>query len=153
MPACARFAMYYKVDGAMYRMVYAPYGRTGVYMLQDYCRGLRIGTSGQEIGDLVATLESLPPHHPLVTLLRESRDAGNADALADALLNPNKSHAYHDLILVLSAEDKRLFDAVDGRRSIADIAERASGDHRRVRALVEKLWWYDQVVFDTSRAG
>jgi hypothetical protein len=92
MPACARFAMYYKVDGAMYRMVYAPYGRTGVYMLQDYCRGLGIGTSGQEIGDLVATLESLPPHHPLVTLLRGSRDAGNADALADALLNPNKSH-------------------------------------------------------------
>jgi SAM-dependent methyltransferase len=109
-----------KVDGAMYWMVYAPYGRTGVYILQDYCRGLGIGTSDREIGELVATLESLPPHHPLVTLLGGSRDAGNTDALADALLNPNKSHAYHDLILVLSAEDKRLFDAVDGRRSIAD---------------------------------
>jgi hypothetical protein len=65
----------------------------------------------------------------------------------------NKSHAYHDLILLLSAEDERLFDAVDGRRNIADIAERASGDHRRVRALFEKLWWYDQVVFDASHAG
>jgi hypothetical protein len=60
--------------------------------------------------------------------------------------------AYHDLILVLSAEDKRLFDAIDGRRSIANIAERASGDHHRVRALFEKLWWDDQVVFDTSHA-
>ena len=29
----------------MYLMVYAPYGRAGVYMLQDYCRRLGIGTS------------------------------------------------------------------------------------------------------------
>ena len=42
----------------------------------------------QEINDLVATLGSLPQQHPLVTLLRGSRDAQNADALADALLNP-----------------------------------------------------------------
>ena len=41
------------------------------------------GTSDQEIGELVATLGSLPPHHPLVTLLRGSHDAGSADALAD----------------------------------------------------------------------
>src|SRR6266436_8281556 len=27
-----------KPDGAMHLMVYAPYGRTGVYMLQDFCR-------------------------------------------------------------------------------------------------------------------
>src|SRR5687768_16175412 len=32
-------------DGAMYLMVYAPYGRTGVYMMQEYCRRLGIGTS------------------------------------------------------------------------------------------------------------
>ncbi len=41
-----------KPDGAMYLMVYAPYGRTGVYMLQDYCRRLGIGTSEREIDDL-----------------------------------------------------------------------------------------------------
>ena len=40
--------------GAMYLMVYAPYGRTGVYMLQDYCRRLGIGTSEQEISELMA---------------------------------------------------------------------------------------------------
>lgn len=33
-----------KPDGAMYLMVYAPYGRTGVYMIQEYCRRLGIGT-------------------------------------------------------------------------------------------------------------
>ena len=59
-----------------------------VRMLQDYCRRLGIGTSAQEIGDLTAVLKALPQQHPLVMLLRGSRDAANADALADALLNP-----------------------------------------------------------------
>jgi SAM-dependent methyltransferase len=259
-----------KLGGAMYLMVYAPYGRTGVYMLQEYCRRLGIGTSQQDIRDLVATLEPLSPHHPLAPLLRGSRDAGNADALADALLNPrdrsysvpqlfdylernglslrrwywqgpylpqcgaiaatpharrlvalpereqyaamelwrgtmashslivyasdseqrgagvdfadqerwnkyvpirlpwtqlvqerlpagaagvllNRSHPFHDLILVLDAPDRRLFEAIDGRRSIAEIAGgsgRTAGD--RARRLFERLWGYDQVVFDAS---
>ena len=37
-----------KPDGALYLMVYAPFGRAGVYMLQDYCRQLGIGTSEHE---------------------------------------------------------------------------------------------------------
>jgi len=259
-----------KPDGAMSLMVYAPYGRAGVYMLQEYCRGLGIGTSDQEIEDLVATLECLPQSHPLVPLLRGSRDARNADALADTLLNPrdrsysvaqlfdfiersgltmtrwfwqapylphcgaiaatphanrltalperqqyalmelwrgtmsshslivhrsdanegdvavrldqegwlryvplrlpwtqlvqerspagaagallNRSHPYHDLILVLSAAEKRLFEAIDGHRSVAEIADHAPGMERGLaRTLFERLWWYDQVVFDTSK--
>ena len=35
-------------DGAISLMVYAPYGRSGIYMFQDYCRRLGIGTSAQE---------------------------------------------------------------------------------------------------------
>jgi SAM-dependent methyltransferase len=256
-------------EGAMYLMVYAPYGRAGVYMLQEYCRRLGIGTSDQEIHDLVATLEGLPQNHPLVSLLRGSRDARNADALADALLNPrdrsysvpqlfdfierngltlgrwywqapylpqcgaiattphakrlaalsereqyaavelwrgtmaahstvvyrsdakegdarirfdderwmryvpvrlpwtqrvqerlpagaagvllNRSHPYTDLILVISAQEKRLFEAIDARRSIAEILDHSrESDRGRARGLFEKLWWYDQVVFDAS---
>ena len=34
-----------KPDGAIYLMVYAPYGRTGIYMLQEYCRTLGVGRS------------------------------------------------------------------------------------------------------------
>jgi SAM-dependent methyltransferase len=253
--------------GAMYLMVYAPYGRAGVYMLQEYCRKLGIGTSEQEIRDLVATLEPLPQHHPLAPLLRGSRDARNPDALADALLNPrdraysvpqlfdylgrngltlgrwywqapylpqcgaiagtphagrlaalperdryaamelwrgtmpshsaiayaddspggsidfsdegrwpgyvpvrlpwtqlvqerlpagaaavllNRSHPFHDLILILDAEDQRLFEGIDGRRSIAEIAGGTRAWHDRVRRLFQRLWWYDQVVFDAS---
>jgi SAM-dependent methyltransferase len=259
-------------DGAIYLMVYAPYGRAGVYMLQDYCRRLGLGTSDREIRDLVTTLEALPQSHPLVTLLHGSRDAHNPDALADALLNPrdrsysvpqlfalldrngltfgrwywqapylphcgaiaatphatplaalperdqyaamelwrgtmsshsavvyrsdasesdvrprlggerwlehvphrlpwtrlvqerlpsgaagvllNGSHSYHDLVLILGADDRQLFEGIDGRRSIAEIAGRARGaGSGRVRTLFETLWRYDQVVFDASNAA
>lgn len=75
-------------DGAMHLMVYAAYGRIGVYMLQEYCRRLGIGHSGKEIRDLAATLTALPRHHPLARLLGESPDFQRSDALADALLNP-----------------------------------------------------------------
>jgi SAM-dependent methyltransferase len=77
-----------KPDGAIYLMVYAPYGRAGVYMVQEYCRRLDIGTSKQEIADLLTLVKALPPEHPLTALLRGSHDSLNADALADALLNP-----------------------------------------------------------------
>jgi SAM-dependent methyltransferase len=256
-------------DGAMYLMVYAPYGRTGVYLLQDYCRRLGIGLSMKDINELAAVVEALPPQHPLVALLRSSRDRLDANALADALLNPrersysvpqlfeflernglmlarwywqapylpqcgsiaatshakrlaelpegeryaamelwrgtiaahsiiacrsdvsrgkaglmfnddrwpgyvplrlphtmcveerlpagaagvllNRSHPFHDLVLVIDGQQKRMFDAIDGRRSIGEIAEYA-GITRSSGADVffEKLWRYDQVVFNTS---
>ena len=50
-------------EGAMYLMLYAPYGRTGVHMLQEYCRKVGIGTSPQETHDLTIALKELPPHH------------------------------------------------------------------------------------------
>jgi SAM-dependent methyltransferase len=258
-------------NGALYLMVYAPYGRTGVYMLQDYCRRLGIEISEREIDDLVAVVKTLPQSHPLVALLRGSRDAQSGDALADALLNPrdrsysvpqlfdlidrsgltfgrwywqapyfpqcgaigatphasrlaalsdreryaamelwrgamtchsavvhqndasadganvrfdtdswlryvpirlpwtqmilerlpagaagvllNRSHPFHDLILVLDAQEKQMFDAVDGCRSIVEIVDGA--DHAQVmraRILFQKLYSYDQVVFDASMA-
>jgi SAM-dependent methyltransferase len=259
-----------KPGGAMYLMVYAPYGRTGVYMVQEYCRRLGVGTSERDIRELVATLEPLSQHHPLAPLLRASRDARDTDALADALLNPrdrsysvpdlfdyldrngltvgrwywqapylpqcgaiaatphagrlaalpereryaamelwrgtmathsiivhagdaaqdgqrvefsdeerwhsyvpvprpwtqliqerlpagaagvllNRSHPFHDLLLVLDPEDRRLFAAMDGHRSIAEITAavpRAGLD--RARLLFQRLWWYDQVVFDAA---
>ena len=80
-------------DGAMSLMVYAPYGRSGIYMFQDYCRRLGIGTSARELSDLRAVLTALPQHHPLANVLRSSRDSTNTDALADALLNP-RDRAY-----------------------------------------------------------
>ena len=253
--------------GAMHLMVYAPYGRSGVYLLQDYCRRLGIGTSSQEIRDLAASLSALPPDHPLVPLLRNSPDFRQEAALADALLHPqdraysvpqlfdfvhqaglqfgrwvrqaaylpqcgalaasphlplllrlpveeqyaavelfrgtmlrhsavvyrddrpgdiqhvrfdedawlgyvpirtpeticvqerlpagaaavliNRSHTYTDLYLPVNAQEKKLFDAIDGERSIGEIADR-HGQHDSARVFFERLWWYDQVVFDAS---
>src|SRR5262245_31522575 len=77
-----------KPDGAMHLMVYAPYGRTGIYMLQEFCRRIGIQANDEEIQDLIAALTALPPGHPLEHLLREAPDFRQKAALADALLNP-----------------------------------------------------------------
>jgi SAM-dependent methyltransferase len=77
-----------KPDGAMHLMVYAPYGRTGIYMLQEFCRRLGIHASDAEIRDLIGALGMLPPGHPLENLLRQAPDFRHEAALADALLHP-----------------------------------------------------------------
>jgi SAM-dependent methyltransferase len=74
--------------GAMHLMVYAPYGRTGVYMLQEYCRRLGIGSSAEELSALVVSLRSLPQDHPFAALLRHAPDLQHPAGLADALLHP-----------------------------------------------------------------
>ena len=256
-----------KPDGAMYLMLYAPYGRAGVYMLQEYCRRLGVGTSEQDINELSATLQALPQHHPLVSMLRGAREALDAQALVDALLNPrdrtysvpqlfdfvegndlsftrwywqapysprcgaiastphaermfmlpereqytamellrglmgnhdfvvhqkgdessvrfddesylnyvpirrpwttlvqerlppgtagvllNQAHLYPDLFLMIDVLEKRLFEAIDNRRSIGEIAAADEEASWKARGFFEKLWWYDQVVFDTSKS-
>jgi SAM-dependent methyltransferase len=75
-------------DGAMHLMVYAPYGRTGIYMLQEFCKRIGISPTDEGIRDLVSTLRALPPGHPLENLLREAPDFRHEAALADALLHP-----------------------------------------------------------------
>jgi len=255
-------------EGAMYLMLYAPYGRTGVSMIQEYCRRLGLSTSRQDVSELTAVLKAMPQHHPLLAMLRGSRDAANADALIDALLNPrdrtysvpqlldlldrndltlarwywqaayspycgaiadtphvhklaalpereqyaemelwrglmtnhdfiayrndagnenakinftdenylryvpirrpwticvqdrlppgaagallNQTHLFDDLFLFIDAQEKQLFDAIDGRRSIAEIIAHVGGAESRASQFFDKLWWYDQVVFDTS---
>ena len=77
-----------KPDGAMHLMVYAPYGRAGIYMMQEFCRRIGIDANDEDIRDLIATLTAMPPGHPLENLLRESPDFRQEPALADALLNP-----------------------------------------------------------------
>lgn len=252
-------------DGVMYLMLYAPYGRTGVYMFQDYCRRLGIGTSQQEINDLTMTLRHLSQHHPLVLMMRGSRDGLDANALVDAVLNPrdrtysvpqlfefverngmkfarwywqapylphcgsiadtphvsrlaalseldqytqmelfrglmtnhdfivqqndaknpsfdgeqylqyvpirrtwtmcaqdqlppgavgvllNRTHLFDDLFLPVNEAEKQMYDAIDGQRSISEIIETVKYSSPLARDFFEKLWCYDQVVFDMSR--
>ena len=77
-----------KPGGAMHIMVYAPYGRTGIYMLQEYCRRVGVRATDEGIRDLILSLRALPPGHPLEYLLRETPDFRHEAGLADALLHP-----------------------------------------------------------------
>jgi len=251
--------------GAMHLMVYAPHGRTGVYMLQEFCRRVGVAATDDGIRELLETLGALPPGHPLTILLREAPDFRQPAALADALLHPqdraysvpqlfgliagagltfgrwiwqahysphcgvvariphaarlaqlpwaeqhaavelfrgtmlrhsavlyrddgaraarqasfagdawqryvpirmpdtvcveenlprgaaavliNRNHSYRDIYLPIDAREKAWFDAIDGRRTIADIAH-ARDAQEEARVLFERLYWHDQVVFD-----
>jgi len=259
-----------KPDGAMNLMVYAPYGRDGVYMMQEYCRRLGVGTSQEEIRDLMTVLRSLPEHHPLLATQGGSREFPNADALADAVLNPrdrsysvsqlydfvesnglklsrwywqaaylpqcgamsgtphasklaalsereqyiemelwrgrmanhsfvahrddrksngakigfndkrylqyvpvrlpwtmcvteglppgaagalvNQTHTFDDLYVLVNKQEKQLFEAIDGRRSVSETVETLPASALLAREFFEKLWCYDQIVFDASKA-
>lgn len=88
--------------GAITLMVYAPYGRTGVYLIQDYCRRLGVTTEPADVAALVDTLREIPSEHPISRLLRNSRDLLDDDALADALLNPrDRAYSVPELLELL----------------------------------------------------
>ncbi|MEO1061425.1 MAG: class I SAM-dependent methyltransferase [Actinomycetota bacterium] len=90
--------------GALLLMVYGSAGRVGIAMLREYCRRLEIRPTAQELADLVATLGELPVGHPLSHLLRTARDFRDADALADALLNPReRSYSVPELLGLVEA--------------------------------------------------
>jgi hypothetical protein len=56
------------------------------------------------------------------------------------------------LFLPIGAEEKLMFDAIDGRRNIAEIIEQTKQSAAAAQVFFEKLWWYDQVVFDNSQS-
>ena len=263
-----------KPDAAMHLMVYAPYGRAGIYMLQEFCRRLGIGATDEGIRDLIAALRALPPGHPLEHILHEAPDFRQEAALADALLHPqdraysvpqlfdfiengrltfgrwvkqapysprcgvmahipqalqmahlpleeqyaaaelfrgtlvrhsvivyrndrhgdthpisfagnaclryvpirmsdtivvqerlpagaeavliNRTHSFRDIFMAVNPAEKRLFDAVDGNRTIDEILKRTvtsteRSDREMACTFFERLWWHDQVVFHASQ--
>jgi hypothetical protein len=67
----------------------------------------------------------------------------------------NRSHTFTDLILTVDAFEDQLLDAIDGNRTLAEILQFTAQDgdgNRRALRFFERLWQYDQVVFDASRA-
>jgi SAM-dependent methyltransferase len=263
-----------KPQGAMRLMVYAPYGRAGIYMMQEYCRLLGIGTSKKDLHDLGAMLEVLPADYPNSALLRQAKEFRDLEAIADALLHPldraysvpelyawlgrcgmafgrwteqapylaqcgavarsphavrlaslppaeqhaavelfrgtmvshsliayrndrsedtqpitftgdrwreyvpiklpwtvsvrerlppgsvavliNRSHRFTDLILTVAPSEDKLLRAIDGKRTLAEVLQicgHGSSGGDRALGFFERLWQYDQVVFDASRAN
>ncbi len=260
--------------GAMRLMVYASYGRAGIYMMQEYCRLLEIDPTATDLQTLGAALKALPADHPISGLLRRSKDFWRPEAMADALLHPqdraytvpevyawldrcgltfgrwieqapyfaqcgilatsphtsrvaalpprqqhaavelfrgtmvshgfiayrddgagesqpitfigdrwrgyvpialpwtvcvrerlppgsvavliNQSHTFTDLILTVDAFEDRLLGAIDGNRTLGEILQIASHERdseRRALRFFERLWAYDQIVFDASRSA
>lgn len=257
-------------QGAMNLMVYAPYGRAGIYMMQEYCRLLGISSSDEDLKELGESLKALPSSHPIANAMRSGLDFSHPDALADALLHPldraytvpqlydwlercgmffgrwveqapylaqcgmianaphaarlaslpapaqyaavelfrgtmvrhkliayrddrvgesqpitftgdrwreyvpipvpwtvcvrerlspgsvavliNRAHSFTDLILAIDKNEDRLFTAIDGKRTLAEILTVVGKDvdERRAVGFFERLWQYDQVVFDAS---
>jgi len=69
----------------------------------------------------------------------------------------NQNHTYSDILMTIDATEMRMLDAIDANRSIGDILEATPTSQQRqrrpdARNFFERLWWHDQVVFDSSRA-
>ena len=93
-------------------------------------------------------LAYVPIRLPGTLCIQERLPAGAAGVLI------SRYHTCPDLILPIDAGEKEMLDAVDGRRNIAAIVADAGGDRllSRARRLFQRLFWYDQVVFDSSGA-
>ncbi len=88
-------------NGAMRLMVYARYGRAGIYMMQEYCRLLEIKASAKDLRSLGATLETLPADHPIAGVLRRAKDFRRPEAMADALLHPqDRAYTVPEIVCV-----------------------------------------------------
>ena len=88
----------------------------------------------------------MPVRLPGTVSVQERVPPGTAAALL------SRYHGFPDLVLLVDADEKAMVDAIDGRCSIADIVgDAAAGERtRRARSLFERLFHYDQVVFDIS---
>jgi hypothetical protein len=88
------------------------------------------------MADTVCVLERLPPGAAAVLI--------------------NRGHTFRDIFLPINAIEKRFFDAVDGKRSIAEIVHAVASSSKETgiadlaRNFFSQLWWQDQVVFDTT---
>jgi SAM-dependent methyltransferase len=75
-------------EGAMSIMLYARYGRCGVYQLQDLCRRLGLGANERHAETLRGLLGGLPHNHQLSILLPEAHQSLPLEEVADLLLHP-----------------------------------------------------------------
>jgi hypothetical protein len=65
----------------------------------------------------------------------------------------NRAHKHPDLFLPISGAQYRLFNEMDGKRTLGEIVRNAGREERRAVEFFQQLWQYDQIVFDASQAG
>jgi hypothetical protein len=90
----------------------------------------------------------IPSALPWTVCVRERLPPGSVAVLI------NQSHTFTDLILTVDSFEDRLLSAIDGNRTLVETLQFAlpegDGESRALR-FFERLWQYDQVVFDASR--
>jgi len=88
----------------------------------------------------------VPIRLPWTVCIRERVPPGSVAVLI------NRAHTFTDLILTLDAAEDRLLGAIDGKRTIGEILQVVGRDGRGgehwAMAFFERLWRYDQVVFE-----
>ena len=118
-------------DGAIHLMVYAPYGRAGIYLLQDYCRRIGVRPTAEEIEDLVGSLHALPQDHPFAALLRHAPDLQHRAGLADALLHPyDRAYSVPELLAFLGRAGLRFGRFLRQAPYLPQCGAPASSPHR-----------------------
>src|SRR4029077_2512267 len=92
--------------------------------------------------------ENVPLRLPWTLCIRDRVPPGSVAVLI------NRAHTYPDLALPIDAAQERIFNAIDGNRSIDEILRGAAGtgDDDLARRFIEQLWEYDQIVFDATSA-
>jgi hypothetical protein len=95
----------------------------------------------------------VPIKHPKVICIQKHPPAGAVGVLI------NQDHVDKDLIHPVNSLEKQLFDGIDGRQTISEIIDRVPGaldsqvNHESARDFFERLWQYDQVVFDATKVS
>ena len=92
----------------------------------------------------------VPVALPWTVCVRERLPPGSAAVLI------NRRHKFTDLVCTVDSFEERLLGAIDGNRTLAEILRFTAQDgdgNRRALRFFERLWQYDQVVFDASRAA
>ncbi len=91
-------------DGVIAIMVYAKYGRVGVYMLQDFFRLLGLGQEPADVEVVRQTLSVVAPTHPVQQYLRMATDLYADSGLVDTFLHPrDKAYSVRDCLDLLGA--------------------------------------------------
>jgi len=92
--------------------------------------------------------EYVPLRLPWTLCIRDRVPPGSVAVLI------NRAHTYSDLALPIDAAQERIFTAIDGNRSIAEIlsGSAAAGHDEQARSFFEQLWHYDQIVLDATNS-
>jgi SAM-dependent methyltransferase len=74
-------------DGVVYIMLYARYGRAGIYMAQELFRLLRLGQSSEDVATVKSALNAFPADHPLRRCLSRENDLAFDAGVVDTFLH------------------------------------------------------------------